>query len=199
MFVTLRMSSKRASAAAMIAAVSLLLPISPAWAAGSGVTTNGASNVNQTGDPTDVPPCLQAAANLKIDLWNTGTFNDSTQLFDTVATFSGSESYFFSPAGTFSDDLCTMPKAVPGTLKVAGDVACPAASATYQRVNSDYVIQTTQTTTCTIAGTTNSETSNLKFTGEQIPCGGPVNPCDPQGTASDDSDNVEFTGVYAQG
>ncbi|MDQ4145831.1 MAG: hypothetical protein M3198_19200, partial [Actinomycetota bacterium] len=192
--VTSKRTFGRARVAAMIAAASLLLPISPAWGAGSGVTTNGASNVNQTGSPTDVPPCLKAAANLKIDLWNKGTFNNSTQPFDTVAAFSSSDSYYFSPAGTFSDPLCTMPKAVLGKLTVTGGVGCTQVSATYRRVNTDYVIQTTQATTCTIAGTTNSETSNLKFTGEQIACVGPVDPCDPQGTSSDDSDNVEFTG-----
>lgn len=202
MFMTFRLSPRNARLAAVAAAVGLLITMAPpAWAHGVGVTTNGASNItgDATPDPED-PLCLPAD-DTSIKLWNVGGFNNNPGLFDTVATFTSAQTYYFGPGGTYSDDQCEDLTEVLGTLSVSGDVICDSVAATYQRVTSAYVIQTTQSTTCAIKGTGNSHAEeHLKFTGVQQACGGPmVDPCDPNGTRSDDSDNVEFTGDHEQG
>lgn len=188
---TLTRSLRRASAVAVIATVALLTHVSPASAAGSGATTNGYSNVHQVGNP-QVPLCLPANST-SITLYNLGTFNSNPTPVNTTATFTSSANYFFSPAGTFSDSSCTMASAVLGTVAVSGGATCTSVPATYRRVGTNYVIGTSTATTCTRAGSPN-ETSNLRFTGTQIPCLGPADACGPDGPSA-----KEFSGVYAQG
>lgn len=84
-------------------------------------------------------------------------------------------------------------------LRVNDEVTCNSVDATYQRVTREYEIETEEPTTCTITGTSNSHSDDLKFTGVQQACTGPPDPCAANGTPNDDSDNVEFVGIYEQG
>jgi len=179
----------RASGVAVIATAAVLAPMSPAWAAGSGVTKDGVSNINQVGEP-EIPLCLPATATT-ITLENFGIFNSNPTAVNTTAKFRSTANYFFGPTGTFSDKFCTVPVAVVGELDVSGGATCngPAGAAEYRRVGSDYVIRTTSPITCTRAASAN-ETSNLTFTGTQLACGGPVDPC---------ASGPEFSGDYVQG
>lgn len=192
---TLRRSLRRASVVAMITTAALLTHVSPAAAvaAGSGVTTNGYSDINETGTP-EVPLCLQARTGATITLYNKGTFNGGAATLDTEAEYRASEGFYFGPDGTFSDSACLSPKAVRGKLSVTGGASCPRGAtdnATYQRVGNDYVIKTTANVNCTANGTT--ESSALTFTGNQNPCVGPVDPCGPDGPTA-----TEFAGEYTQ-
>lgn len=196
MFVMSKMTFRRASIAAVIAIAGLLITMSPAWAHGAGVTTNGASNINATGEP-EFPLCLPVEnTTTTINLWNTGTFNDSTVLYDTVATFTSDEGFFFGPAGTFDNPQCLgAPTAVTGTLTVSGDVTCTEVAATYKRTTNEYEIETEEPTSCD-----GHPAEHLKFTGVQTACSAEApDPCDPNDTPNDDSDNLEFVGVYEQG
>lgn len=190
---TLRMSSRRGSIAALVAIGGLLLTTAPAWAHGTGATTNGYSNVDIVAEP-EAPLCLPAG-DLEIELYNVGTFNNSPGPYETEAQFSGNETFYFGPGGTYSDNQCDVPAAVEGTLTVSGDVTCTAADAEYQRIGTGYTIETTETTTCTITGTSNSDISNLLFFGTQQACDPDpmVDPCGPPGSSS-----LEFVGEYTQ-
>lgn len=194
MFVISRTTFRRASVAAAIAIVGLLMTMPPAWAHGAGVTTNGASTIHGDAEPT-APLCLPFTDTLEINLWNTGTFNDDVALYDTVATFTSEQDFFFSPAGTFSNSLCTTPTAVMGTLTVSGDVTCGSVDASYTRRTSEYEIETEEPTSCD-----GHPAEHLKFIGTQTACSGEApDPCDPNNTPNNDSDNVEFVGTYTQG
>jgi hypothetical protein len=81
--------------------------------------------------------------------------------------------YYFGPGGTYSDPLCTVPYAVPGTLSVSQNVNCTATSATYQRIGTQYTIMTNPTdpTICSSSQTVvPTEHDLLVYTGTQQAC-----------------------------
>lgn len=183
----LRKSVRRASAIVVIATASVLPHMSPALAAGAGVTTAGYSNINQVGQP-QAPLCLPVTSTY-IKLYNSGTFNNGPAL-DFTAEFNSSVKYWFGPHGTFKDSQCTMPTGttfITGSLTVktsSGTTLCTVTNATYDRVGTNYVIKTP-------SGTCGNP---LVFTGVQNPCF-PAGPsvCEPDGPTS-----REFVGEYTQ-
>jgi hypothetical protein len=202
-FMTFKRGLPRAAAMALAVSAAILNQMSAAWAGGSGATTNGYSNVDKTA-PTATPLCLQISTGgtsdprTSITLFNSGTINNDTTVYNTRTQFDATTSYYFGPGGTYSDSQCTTPYAVPGSLKVVGNsVHCDAGSggaavsATYQRVNSTYTITTTSSIYC--AGTTTSSyASTLTFTGNQLACTPSPDNC------GSGSNAVEFTGTYSQ-
>ena len=165
---------KAVSKVAVVAAAGLLLATaSPAAAAGGGVST-GHTNVSVS-NQIQFPLCLKATATT-ITLTNTGTFTAGAESFVGVseAVFSTPNDYWFSPAGTFGDAMCTTPALVAGSLSITkvsgtGTVSCGSSAATYNRVNTNAEITTaTGTASCTVGGITAATV--LTFAGSQQPC-----------------------------
>lgn len=193
----------RAGVVALAASAALLGQMSPAWAGGSGVTTNGYSNIDKTA-ATTTPLCLQVSTGgtsdprTSITLFNTGTINNDPTVYNTRTQFDATTSYYFGPGGTYSDSQCTVPYAVPGTLKIIGNsIHCDSGSggaavpATYQRTGSTYTITTTSGIVC--AGTTTpSYSSTFTFTGTQLACTPSPDNCGSGANAT------EFSGTYTQ-
>jgi hypothetical protein len=204
MFMMLKRSVWRASAVALVASAALVTQMSPAWAGGSGTTHHGHSNIDRLATPTS-PLCLavgDSSANPKtsITLYNTGTINTGSTQYNTKTEWNASVSYFFGPDGTYSDSACTVPYAVPGTLKITGDgIQCDdtqgpgggTVDATYQRVGSDYTITTTEAIYCEGASTS-SYSSGFTFEGTQLACSFAVENC------LNGPNSIEFTGTYSQ-
>ena len=181
-----RRTLKAAGVAAVAAAAALLAYMSPALAAGGGLST-GSTSINETGTPT-VPLCLQAKANANITLNNTGAFQVGTGMpyvGGWTASFTASSTFYFGPTGIFSDNLCTTPALVPVTGSASGGVSCSGLAGTYSRVSNAYVVQASGS--CTANGATGNTT--LAFTGNQNPCLPTPEPC---GTVP------EMEGVYTQ-
>lgn len=185
-----RRNVRRVGVVLLVAAAAMLTQISPASAAGSGVTHNGESNIHVE---HPLPPpggnlCLQANSTT-ITLFNTGTFTFGTSsATETKAVWTQTDTtYYFGPGGTYSDSNCQTLASVGGSLTVTdkdpggGTLTCTS-TATYQRTGSSYVITTTGT-----------GCGSLSFTGTQLACStGPADPCG-SGPSS-----VEFTGNYTQ-
>jgi len=180
-----------AGAMAMVAGAGLLSTMSPASAVGAGVTTNGYSNTTGNAQP-EIPLCLPATG-ITIKLYSVGPFNSAAAAVPTTTTFTSTTDFWFGPAGTFSNSLCTIPTDAPvlgtpitGTIGVTGAGGCTGATgaASYRRVNSNYEIHST-------GGTCGA----LVHTGSQQPCA-PVGPdtCGPDGPTA-----TEFAGSYVQG
>lgn len=161
--------------AALATAVLLVTTMTPAAAAGAGVST-GHTNV-AVSSQIIFPLCLKATATT-ITLTNVGTFTAGSELFEgtTEAVFSTPNDYWFSPVGLFSNDMCTMPAVVTGSLSVTkvagmGTVTCASSTggASYSRVNTSAEITTaTGSASCTV-GSTTADTV-LTFAGSQQPC-----------------------------
>ena len=197
---------KRASKAAAVATAGVLLATtSPAAAEpGSGVST-GSTNINVAGGQPAFPLCLKATSTV-ITLNNTGSFSavpsgatGGVYVGTTTATFSTAVDFWFSPAGTFSNDMCTMPTAVPGRLIVTTgtptlgtSVACDsgAGNALYNRVNTDAEIATADGN-CVVNGGP-ALSSALAFVGSQQPCLGDFGIPEPCGAVP------EWVGTYTQ-
>jgi hypothetical protein len=202
-FMTVRTGMWKAATVTLVASAAVLSQTSAAWAGGSGVTTNGYSNIDKTA-ATTTPLCLQNSTGgasdprTSITLFNTGTFNNDTTVYATRTQFDATTSYYFGPGGTYSDSQCTVPYAVPGTLKIIGNsIHCDSGSggaavpATYQRTNSTYTITTTSSIVC--AGTsTPSYSSSFTFTGTQLACTPTPDNC------GSGSNSTEFSGTYTQ-
>lgn len=191
----LRQKIKRASKAAAVATVGVLLATTNPAAAepGAGVST-GSTNVNVSGQLPAFPLCLKATSTT-ITLDNTGTFAAQTQAFagNSTATWSTTTDYWFNPAGIFSNNMCTMPTAVPGTLTVSGtdldgDVVDCSGAAVYSRVNTNAEIASTDGN-CEVNNVP-ALSSVLVFAGTQQPCLG--NLPEPCGTVP------EWAGTYTQ-
>jgi hypothetical protein len=184
---------------AVVAAAGLVFAtMSPASAAGAGVTTSGETNVNVSGQLPAAPLCLKATATT-ITLHNTGTFTAGIETFvgDTTGFFSTSTDYWFGPEGIFGDELCTTPTTVPGTLSVTkvsgtGTVSC-SGGASYSRVNTNAEITTAGNLgySCTVGATT-ATPSVLTFAGSQQPCLADFPVPDPCTVAT------EWVGTYTQ-
>lgn len=197
---------KRITTMAVFVTAAMLAHLSPALAAGAGVTDAGYSNIDRDAEPS-APLCLFQDVNAPgqatiITLSNLGTFNSNPDPVRTTARFEATESFYFGPGGTFSDSLCTIPTAldsdggITGTLTVAAHVECGPTTATYNRVGTQYTIRTTTPSTCTDKrpNPDTTETSNLTFTGTQLACQrGVADPC------GGGSQSQEFTGTYTQG
>jgi len=152
----------------------LLMCASPALAAGAGAST-GSTSINETGTPA-VPLCIQAKTNAGITLNNTGTFQIGTGTpyeGSWTASLSTTTTFYFSPAGIFSNNTCTMPYLVPITGSASGGVSCSSLSGSYTRVSNAYTIAVSGS--CTANGVTGSTT--LVFTGNQNPCLPTPEPC----------------------
>jgi len=188
----------QAGGLALFVSVALLGSASPASAHGSGTTIGGESNI--TGQGTITTPLCLPAPRTTITLYNTGTFNDTSGIEHT-ARFVASEDYYFGPGGTYSDSACTMATAVDGTLTVSGEADCDPVSATYERRDSNYIIQTTTSTLCDLQGPGDDmHVSNLTYVGTQVACtqtatSPPVNTCDPVQPGGPEQ---EFLGTYTQ-
>jgi len=197
----------KAGVVVLVPTAGLLTHIAPASAHGTGETKKGSSNIDKLATPAS-PLCLSPELNTKITLpENTGSFNDAAgRTFKAEWTQVANLTYYFGPNGTYSDNMCTIPYAVPGTLAISagpggGAESCVDVAATYQRGDGTaanagkYTITTGATTTsCKIGTVVHPHGSTWSFTGTQLACSEQVE-CDPPGPIGP----VEFTGNYVQG
>ena len=193
---------KAVSKVAVVAAAGLLLATaSPAAAEpGAGIST-GSTNVSVS-HTIEFPLCLKATA-ATITLNNTGSFSAAgvggVYVGGTTTTVTATTDYYFSPAGLFSDAMCTIPTAVPVSVSVAhtavhtvGTTVSCTGTGVYSRVNTNAEVTTAAgTSSCTVNGTS-ALSAVLTFAGSQQPCLGDFPVPDPCATAP------EWVGTYTQ-
>lgn len=189
-----------------VAAAAMVPNVSPASAAGGGVSM-GETSIDER--PGGTPRCAEARSGAIITLHNDGTFQVGTSVpfvGATKATFTASRGFFFNPAGTFADGSCTMPLVVPGGLQVVeetsllpgapanvGDVSCSGTGGYSRQASNVYVVTTAVgASTCSVNGSPQTSTV-LTFTGNQNPCLADFPVPDPCTVP-----NTELVGVYTQ-
>lgn len=185
------------------AGVMVLGAAGPASAEPAAGVSTGSTNISVS-NAVGVPLCAQARS-AAITLDNTGTFMAQTAVYEgtSTATYTASTSFWFNPAGTFSDSLCSVPYLVPGSLTVTGSngtssVSCSGSAVYTRQAANAYVITTAgMANSCSVtvgATTTPALSAILTFAGNQDPCfdGFPLPLPDPCGVAP------ELVGVYAQ-
>ena len=191
----------------LLALIALVAAAGPAAAAetiqGSGAGT-GYSDINVKGQPT-APLCIsgtsgsQYVVNLaEAVVGASETMPNATGQYTGPATVTITlkEAFFFSPAGIFSDDLCTMPTLVDANIVVASvgtGLSCTTDGGKFSRVNTAISFEeaardgATLDGTCTVGGVTVSPVTHT-FAGNEYPCldpaQGPVGPPPPPGTTT---------------
>ena len=184
--------ARRSVALPLLAAMALFAAAGTASAAdavvGSGTGT-GYSDIDVVGNPgAQLPPCLPGSSGSKyiLDDVPAGVVKTTTQQYTgpLTVTITITEDFYFSPAGIFEDDKCTLALPQSATLAVstlAGQLLCPADDGAFSRVNTALLFEEpvedlTQTPpvlldgTCTVGGVTVGPPVNHTFAGNEYPC-----------------------------
>ena len=188
-------NSKAAGTGAVVGVAALLATMSPAAAAGAGVTTGGWSTIDASG-PISTPLCIYAGSGDEIRLANVGALQAGTALY--AGTFNANfklGAFYFGPQGTYlsnSSGCVGAPQGVPvsGTITTTGgtgSITCTTLNGTYTRATDVYSIQ--------VSGSCGGVATNFVFSGNQAPCLGVLIGVD---NCPESYSSTEFVGDYTQ-
>lgn len=189
---------KLAYAVAAASAVAVLSSMSPALAAGGGVST-GSSDIAASG-PVSTPLCIKSNTSPTITLNNVGSVQVGTGVYagTSQATITLNQ-FYFGPEAVYPTAGCGTPGPVAlsaGGLSGSsptGTVSCTFTSGSYVRVTNAYTI--TASGSCSVTGPAGSSSGSVTFvfSGNENACLSDFGVPNCEAVSGG-----EFQGVYAQ-